>query len=87
MANVSRHSSAELCTVSITSEKDRLQIVVEDDGVGINTDTSEIFSPPGLGLVSIDERVRAIGGKWSYENGPMGGLRTKFAIPKTLQTS
>jgi two-component system, NarL family, sensor histidine kinase UhpB len=57
-----------------------LIIRISDDGRGIAPDTA-----PGMGLLGMRERVRALGGAVAVANGPNGGavLEARFDAPGT----
>lgn len=54
----------------------RLEIVIEDDGCGIDP-----RAPAGFGLQGMQERVRALGGECAVEAGPDGGTSVRVVIP------
>jgi two-component system sensor histidine kinase UhpB len=54
----------------------RLEIVIEDDGCGIDPRT-----PAGFGLQGMQERVQALGGECAVEAGPAGGTSVRVVIP------
>ena len=56
MANAARHSGGHHCDVSL-SMNGRLQVSVTDDGLGFDD------TPPGIGLGSMRERARELGGE------------------------
>ncbi|MBG0808661.1 ATP-binding protein [Methylosinus sp. H3A] len=86
MTNVFRHSDARRARIGIEfaasagdEEQDGapvLQIVVEDDGVGMP-------GPPryGRGLLGMRERAQALGGWMTVESRPTGGLRIFVSLP------
>ena len=55
MNNILKHSKASVAYVVLDAEKDKLQIIVKDDGVGIPKEALEINS--GIGLNQIRARV------------------------------
>ena len=69
LTNVGRHARATTVNVDVLSEKDRAQVVVEDNGVGF--DVASLRSRPepqkGFGLFSIRERLRSMGGSLDLE--------------------
>ena len=73
-----------LVAVAVENETDPalagLSIRISDDGRGIAPDTM-----PGMGLLGMRERVRALGGAVAVGNGPNGGavLEARFDAPGT----
>jgi two-component system sensor histidine kinase UhpB len=53
-----------------------LRLAVKDDGCGI-----EPGRQPGLGLLGMEERVRALGGRFAISRRSNGGTRLDIAIP------
>ena len=53
-----------------------LQLSVRDDGCGIAPGAR-----PGLGLSGMEERVRALGGRFAVRGEPDGGTRLDITIP------
>jgi DNA-binding NarL/FixJ family response regulator/signal transduction histidine kinase len=74
LANSRRHSRAENVSVSLGVEGSKIWAEVEDDGRGF-----EVGSVPGMGLRSMHERARTLGGTLQVESGPRG-TRVRFAL-------
>ncbi len=70
LTNVARHADASRVSVEIVRRRDRLTIVVSDDGVGGAT-----ADGPGTGLRGLRERVAALDG-WIQVVSPVGGPTT-----------
>ncbi len=62
LRNVARHSRARLARVRLDSDSSEIRLIVEDDGVGFDLEARP--GKPGLGLVSIRERVAS--GQWQH---------------------
>lgn len=79
-ANALRHASASSCRVRLRVD-DRLCMEIVDDGVGI-----DVAGAPGtgLGLRSIVERAREIGGSATVDRGPGGGTVVTVHLPVDL---
>lgn len=76
VSNVRRHAAATTCTVSLHREADHLDVTVRDDGIGIPD-----RAPDGLGLESIRERARELGGVAEIGREPGGGSRVHVRLP------
>jgi PAS domain S-box-containing protein len=75
---------------------DHVEVVVEDEGVGIAGDVQRLLAPfvqadghttrrfggVGLGLYIVRSLVDALGGRLSIENRPTGGSRFSFTVPR-----
>ena len=64
-------------------ERDTLRIVVEDDGVGFDTNGAAIGAnhEAGFGLFSIRERMSDLGGALEIESEPGQGCAAVLVIP------
>ncbi len=72
--NVSKHSKAKSAKVSLRGHSGRLEVVIEDNGVGFDPATTRLG---GLGLSSIAERVKQAGGKISITSAAGAGTKVK----------
>ena len=68
--NSVKHSQAESIWVDLTQEGEELNLSVRDDGIGIAPETAST----GLGLVTIRDRVIALGGRYELNTGQHGTL-------------
>lgn len=78
--NVAKHSGASQVSLSLVSEADTLQLIVEDNGRGFDTNAPKRRHEKigqGFGLVSMHERVEAAGGFFSLRSRPGNGTRVK----------
>lgn len=80
LTNVSRHSGAANCQVTLTSSEGALAIVVEDDGAGFDASDAAV-ARRGLGLVGMRERAALLGGDVRLESAPGGGARVTARLP------
>jgi len=56
-----------------------LRLSVEDDGKGFDPD--QVKGQGGLGLVSMEERVRLVNGRFSIQSHPGKGTRVEAWVP------
>jgi len=80
LLNVAKHAHAQNVIVSSRRNKDRVQITVEDDGVGFDASKTG-YKKGGFGLFSIRERLGYIGGRLDIESKPGFGTRIILAAP------
>lgn len=83
LANISHHSEADRCGCSIAMSEDTLEVIIDDNGVGFDPEPGALAGGTGLGLLSIDQRVRALNGNWSIGPGETEGTVTRLSIPLT----
>jgi signal transduction histidine kinase len=75
LTNVVRHAHANRLVVSISHENDTLSVGIADDGTGFTMDGIS----PGIGLQSMRERARELGGSWEMAQGE-GGRGTTITV-------
>ncbi len=75
--NVLKHSKAQNAIIQIIYYQEYIQILVEDDGVGIKSDKNNW----GIGLKNINSRVEFLGAKLNIDSSPKGTTVT-IEVPK-----
>lgn len=75
VANAARHSGAQAVRVELSSEADRLRLVIEDDGRGFRTDVERRLRTRSLGLMLMQERADAVGVILTVDSSPGCGTR------------
>ena len=71
--NVHKHARATHVSVLLAIRDTEVALVIEDDGQGFEADAHDPQQHRGLGLVSMRERARLIGGEFSIEATPGKG--------------
>jgi signal transduction histidine kinase len=64
LRNIKKHAHAKNVTIKLVQEDGSLLLTISDDGRGFDPDI--VKNQPGLGLKSMRERMRLIGGSISY---------------------
>jgi signal transduction histidine kinase len=77
LTNVAKYADAELARVEVRLLGDRLLIAVADDGVGGADHTK------GSGLLGLQDRVAALGGRLHVESVPGEGTSVRADLPVT----
>lgn len=80
LSNVVRHADAKAITVSVYQGHGVTNVIIEDDGIGMIVSPTLERSTFGLGLTSIEERVRSLEGTWEISKGGMGGTRVTITF-------
>jgi signal transduction histidine kinase len=81
--NVAKHARAKKVSVILARTGDAVQLSIADDGIGFTLSGTRGH---GLGLISIDERVRLLGGDASIDTRPGGGTQVEVKVPGGLLT-
>lgn len=83
LANVREHSRASTVHVSLRRDPDFLNLTIEDDGIGFDVPRAlRRASRNGrLGLVSMTERVRLLGGQLEIASRPGGPTAVVAVVP------
>jgi PAS domain S-box-containing protein len=79
LRNVVKHSHARHVKVELTCQSGMVHLHVSDDGVGFNPDAPRLNH--GLGLVSMRERLRSVGGSFSIWSRPSLGTLVEGTVP------
>jgi two-component system NarL family sensor kinase len=83
VANAVRHARASQLSVSLIHHDDMLVVTIEDDGSGFQM--GRIV--PGIGLQSMRERARELGGTWEMrQRDANGGCVIRVALPAKVET-
>ena len=78
LTNCARHANAKHVVVSIRNKKGYVVVIVHDDGVGFN---APMTVRGGLGLLGMQERVKALDGVLDISSEPRGGTTIRVQIP------
>lgn len=78
MNNVIKHAHATSCLIKIVSSTEELKLSVTDNGIGFDID---IQQKAGIGIKSVNSRVRSLGGGIQIDAGLNKGCRTYIVIP------
>ena len=72
LTNVERHAAAQQVTVRLAFGNDRIDLVIQDDGVGFDP---AAVDPDRYGLTGMQERAAMIGATLKVNSRPGGGTR------------
>ena len=78
LQNANKHSEARNVSVDLTGASGGIALTIVDDGVGFDVDAAW---RRGLGLISVRERVEAIGGTFELRSSPGAGTRLEVSVP------
>ncbi|KHE69017.1 histidine kinase [Halobacillus sp. BBL2006] len=77
LTNVRKYAEVQEAAVKLIEKDNLLTVYIIDDGVGF----SETHAKRGVGLFSMEERARAIGGALNVQSSPAKGTKIKLTIP------
>ncbi len=79
LSNAARHAHATQVEVTVVLRGQALQVVVEDDGVGLAPDVTR------SGLRNLASRAAELGGELRLDRGPLRGTRLAWGVPVTAR--
>lgn len=79
LRNVVKHSGAAEAKVELSGHDDGIDLCISDSGAGFSPETAK--GDAGLGLISMRERLRLVGGQLSVESEPSHGTRIRVSVP------
>jgi two-component system sensor histidine kinase UhpB len=79
LRNVVRHARAHSAVVTLRRSASAVSLSVRDDGCGF--EPGQPRPRAGLGLISLDERVRLVGGRLDLHSAPGRGTELLVSVP------
>ena len=79
LRNATKHSGIKRFEVRLWGSTGEIHLKVSDLGAGFDTETA--MKSTGLGLTSMQERVRLVGGELSINSQPKGGTTIHARVP------
>lgn len=81
--NVVKHAKVNETHISITRQKEQVQITIEDKGVGFSPEDEKLVpnKEKGFGLFSILERINLLGGTFEINSEPGEGTKATLLAP------
>jgi signal transduction histidine kinase len=79
--NAVRHAAAKRVTVQLEGGERRLRLEVSDDGIGFDPRDPELRSRH-LGLTSMEERARELGGRLELRSAPGSGTTVTLEVAR-----
>lgn len=85
LRNAVKHSGVRQFKVTLQWIDSRMQLKVSDSGVGF--DTRAAMNSPGLGLISMRERVNLVKGTLSVVSGTRRGTEITASVPVAAENA
>jgi PAS domain S-box-containing protein len=79
LRNATKHSGVKRFDVRLWGSTGEIRLTVSDLGAGFDTETA--LKGTGLGLTSMQERLRLVGGELSINSQPKGGTTIQARVP------
>ena len=82
--NVAKHAEASEVNLQVLKKANSIRLVIEDNGKGIDiSNRIRISDKGGMGLISMRERARSLGGTFTIDSIPKNGTLIIVEIPLT----
>lgn len=79
--NIAKHANTNRATVALDYQGDLLSVRVQDEGTGFDLERAQRQGGAGFGLMSMRERLSAIGGRLEIDSAPGQGSTTTIRVP------
>ena len=79
LTNIRKYAEVSNASVTIREFDEIVRVMIEDKGIGFDLDSQS----RGVGLFSMDERTRAVGGELTINSLPGKGTRIILEVPST----
>ena len=83
LQNAVKYSGVSQFAVELTGIENEIQLVVTDSGAGFDTDKAR--TSRGLGLLSMQERIQLVHGRFSATSKPGQGTRILADVPLVVE--
>ena len=80
ITNAVKHAEADLVTVAFGFSETELEIVIQDNGGGLEQDGEKELRPHRFGMLGIRERCAKIGGRLEIGSSPSEGTRIRILV-------
>lgn len=81
LINVAKHAETKEASMRLTQEDGMLRLTVQDQGIGFDPLVMQKASATKFGLLSIRERMYAIGGRWEIHSANGKGTTAVLSLP------
>jgi signal transduction histidine kinase len=81
LTNVARHAGVQEASVRLDAHPDRIELQVEDGGVGFHPESPSAGA--SIGLIGMRDRARLAGGRLRIDSAPGSGTRLTAELPRT----
>ena len=82
LTNVEKHAQAKQTSVVVHFQRNKIQTIIKDDGIGFNVNKAK--KEGHFGLQGMRERLDMIGGKLTIRSKPETGTEVNIVIPRDI---
>jgi PAS domain S-box-containing protein len=86
LRNIAKHARARRASIALTGSSKGIHLSIKDSGMGFNPGTARVHGG-GLGILSMQERVRLVNGEFSVQSCPGKGTEVSVQIPLPRSTT
>jgi signal transduction histidine kinase len=81
LRNIGKHARAQSVRISLSHRNGSLLLTIKDDGIGF--DPQAVRKISGIGLASMEERIRLVGGRLSVQSQPGEGTLITASLDRS----
>jgi len=85
LTNISRHSKATVVNIELSKNKESINFMISDNGLGITE--NEINSKKSFGIMSMNERAVSLGGTFNISSPNNNGTIINLSLPLDKKNS
>jgi signal transduction histidine kinase len=79
LQNIAKHSGARRGQVQLIGSPDTIELTIRDEGIGFHP--KNFIAGGGLGLPSMEQRLKSVNGQVSIDSEPGRGTRIQVTVP------
>jgi PAS domain S-box-containing protein len=83
LTNIAQHAKARQVSIVIRTEDDQLDMTIADNGIGIAP--NHLNKKNTFGLLGIEERINALGGRFNIDSAPGRGTTLRISMPISVR--
>ena len=81
LINTAKHAETKEAIIRVTQEDGTLRLIVQDQGIGFDPTVAQQSGSTKFGLLSIRERMYAMGGRWEIHSASGKGTTAILSLP------
>mgnify|MGYP006278064465 FL=1 len=81
--NTAKYSEADRISTELNEDENKIYLNIRDDGIGFDKEQmKKSKDPTGLGILSMEDRVNALGGEFELKTAPGQGTKIRIILEK-----